>query len=300
MGRGMTEERFDGAVAIVTGSSSGIGTRSPACCRPPAPPSCSSPAPPNGSPPSRQTCRDRRWCWPATCPTREFCADVAERTASDYGRIDILVSNAGIYVPGDLAATDLSAVEQLVGVNVFGAMAVVRTVLPTMLEAGRGDIVMTSSVSGHQAIHWEPVYSASKHAVQAFTHGVRRQLAGSGVRIGAIAPGKVLNELWGYDENSDTSTEVDDATGITDADVADAVHYMLTRPRHVTIRDLCCSLPRRRFERSSHCPSQCCPERLTAGIDVADIGCGSGHAVNLLAAVFPASRFVGFDFAEDP
>ena len=148
------------------------------------------------------------------------------------------MSNAGIYVPGDLAATDLSAIEQLVGVNVFGAMAVVRTVLPTMLEAGRGDIVMTSSVSGHQAIHWEPVYSASKHAVQAFTHGVRRQLAGRGVRIGAIAPGKVLNELWGYDDSSDTSTEVDDATGITDADVADAVHYMLTRPRHVTIRDL--------------------------------------------------------------
>jgi ribitol 2-dehydrogenase len=60
----------------------------------------------------------------------------------------------------------------------------------------------------------------------------------AGVRIGAIAPGKALNELWGYDKNSDTSAEVDNGSGITDADVADAVHYMLTRPRHVTIHDL--------------------------------------------------------------
>ena len=234
----MTEERFDGAVAIVTGSSSGIGR---AIAR------MLSAAGATVVLVARTA--ERLAAVAADLPgpslvlagdvsDAQFCADVAERTASDYGRIDILVSNAGIYLPGDLAATDLSAVEQLVGVNVFGAMAVVRTVLPTMLEAGRGDIVMTSSVSGHQAIHWEPVYSASKHAVQAFTHGVRRQLAGRGVRIGAIAPGKVLNELWGYDESSDTSTEVDNATGITDADVADAVHYMLTRPRHVTIRDL--------------------------------------------------------------
>jgi ribitol 2-dehydrogenase len=234
----MTEQRFDRAVAIVTGSSSGIGR---AIAR------MLSSAGATVVLVARNA--ERLAAVAANLPgpslvlagdlsDAQFCGDVAERTASDYGRIDILVSNAGIYVPGDFAATDLGAVEQLVGVNVFGAMAVVRTVLPTMLEAGRGDIVMTSSVSGHQAIYWEPVYSASKHAVQAFTHGVRRQLAGSGVRIGAIAPGKVLNELWGYDESSDTSSEVDNATGITDADVADAVHFMLTRPRHVTIRDL--------------------------------------------------------------
>ena len=234
----MTEERFDGAVAIVTGSSSGIGR---AIAR------MLSAGGATVVLVARTAERLAAVAGDLPGPSlvlagdvsdAQFCGDVAERTANEYGGIDILVSNAGIYLPGDLAATDLSAVEQLVGVNVFGAMAIVRTVLPTMLEAGRGDIVMTSSVSGHQAIHWEPVYSASKHAVQAFTHGVRRQLAGRGVRIGAIAPGKVLNELWGYDENSDTSTEVDNATGITDADVADAVHYMLTRPRHVTIRDL--------------------------------------------------------------
>lgn len=175
---------------------------------------------------------------PGDVSDASLCAEVAERTIDEFGGIDMLLSNAGIYVPGEFATTDLGAVEELVGVNVFGAMAIVRTVLPTMLAAGSGDIVMTSSVSGHQSIHWEPVYSASKHAVQAFTHGVRRQLVGTGVRIGAVAPGMVLNELWGYDELSDTADQVASGAGITDTDVADAVQFMLTRPRHVTIRDL--------------------------------------------------------------
>ncbi|TAJ50123.1 MAG: SDR family oxidoreductase [Herbiconiux sp.] len=169
----------------------------------------------------------------------EFDHDVIAATIERFGRIDILLSNAGLYVPGDFAEADLGAVRELLSVNVFGAMAIVREALPHMLAAGSGDILMTSSVSGHQAIHWEPVYSASKHAIQSFTHGVRRQLVGTGVRLGEIAPGVVLNELWGIDEEADDSTpRLEDATGIRSDDVAEAVLFMLTRPRHVNIRDL--------------------------------------------------------------
>lgn len=169
----------------------------------------------------------------------DFDRAVIEATLERFGRIDILLSNAGLYVPGDFAEADLGAVRELLSVNVFGAMAIVREALPHMLAAGTGDILMTSSVSGHQAIHWEPVYSASKHAIQSFTHGVRRQLVGTGVRIGEIAPGVVLNELWGIDEEADDTTpRLENATGIRSDDVAEAVLFMLTRPRHVTIRDL--------------------------------------------------------------
>ena len=66
----------------------------------------------------------------------------------------------------------------------------------------RCDVIVTSSISGHIAIPWEPVYSATKHAVQSFVHGVRRQVSAHNVRVGAVAPGMVLNELWGLtDEN---------------------------------------------------------------------------------------------------
>jgi ribitol 2-dehydrogenase len=168
----------------------------------------------------------------------EFSAIIVAQTLETFGGIDILLSNAGLYVPGDFASTDLVAVRDLISVNVFGAIAIVREALPHMIAAGSGDIIMTSSVSGHQAIHWEPVYSASKHAVQSFTHGVRRQLVGTGVRMGEIAPGVVLNELWGIAEDTKTESDIEQAIGITSEDVADAVLYMLTRPRHVNIRDL--------------------------------------------------------------
>ncbi len=101
-----------------------------------------------------------------------------------------------------------------------------------------GDIIVTSSVSGHQAIPWEPVYSASKHAVQAFVHGVRRQLVGSGLRIGAVAPGIVLNDLWQVTSQAEIDAKVAAGEGIRSEDVAEAILFMLTRPRHVGIRDL--------------------------------------------------------------
>ncbi|MBO1901068.1 SDR family oxidoreductase [Leucobacter weissii] len=165
-------------------------------------------------------------------------AEILARAVERFGRVDIVLANAGLYLPGDFAAADLAAVRSLLDVNVFGVMAVVREALPAMIAEGGGDIVVTSSVSGHQAIHWEPVYSASKHALQSFTHGVRRQLVGTGVRIGAIAPGVVLNELWGVGESDEIAGKIAAAEGIESSDVAEAVLFMLTRPRHVNIRDL--------------------------------------------------------------
>jgi len=168
----------------------------------------------------------------------EFDRHAVDATMTHFGRIDVLLSNAGLYLSGDFADADLAAAEELLAVNVFGAISIVREALPHMRAAGTGDIIMTSSVSGYQAIHWEPVYSASKHAIQAFVHAVRRQLVGTGLRIGEIAPGVVLNELWGIDESNDTTPRLTDATGIRSEDVADGVLFMLTRPRHVNIRDL--------------------------------------------------------------
>ena len=82
------------------------------------------------------------------------------------------------------------------------------------------------------------MYSASKHAVQALVHGVRRQLVGSGVRIGSVAPGVVLNDLWKVTDADAVADGVAAGTGLRSQDVADAVVFMLTRPRHVGIRDL--------------------------------------------------------------
>lgn len=166
------------------------------------------------------------------------CRRIVEEALAGFGRVDLLLANAGLYLPGDLVDTPIEKIEDLIGINVTGTFALIREVLPLLIEQGSGDILVTSSVSGHQAIQWEPVYSASKHAVQAFVHGVRRQLVGSGVRICAIGPGRVMTELWGEFTPEQQAAEIAAGTSIEAAAVADAALFMLTRPRHVTIRDL--------------------------------------------------------------
>jgi ribitol 2-dehydrogenase len=163
---------------------------------------------------------------------------LVEATLAAHGRLDVLVANAGVYVQGDVWENDPAALAQLISTNVTGVIGVVQAALPGMIARGTGDVVVTSSVSGHQAIPWEPVYSASKHALQAFVHGVRQQLVGTGVRIMSVAPGVVLNDLWAVADEGQVADGVAAGTGMRSEDVADAVDFMLSRPRHVTVRDL--------------------------------------------------------------
>lgn len=162
----------------------------------------------------------------------------AEAALMAFGRIDILLPNAGLYVPGEVAVGDPAAWDAMLAVNVNAVFRLIRAILPSMIARGQGDIVVTSSISGHQAIQWEPVYSASKHAVQSFVHGLRRQVGGQGIRVGSVAPGIVLNELWGYDDPARIAEKVGAREGLRSEDVADAILFMLTRPPNVTIRDL--------------------------------------------------------------
>ena len=157
---------------------------------------------------------------------------------ADLGQLDILFANAGVYITGDIAGQDPGTWDQLLAINVNAVFRAVRAALPHMQARKSGDIIVTSSIAGHEALPMEPVYSASKHAINAFVHGLRRQLIPHNIRVGAVAPGTVLNELWGITDEADIARQVADRTGIRSEDVAEAVLFMLTRPPHVTIRDI--------------------------------------------------------------
>jgi ribitol 2-dehydrogenase len=159
-------------------------------------------------------------------------------TLGRYGRVDVLMANAGVYVPGLAAEGDPAEWDNMLAVNVNSVFRAVRAVLPHMIAQRSGDICVTSSIAGHQVMQSEPVYSAGKHALQAFVHAVRRQIAPHNIRIGAISPGTVLNELWGYKEKADIDRRLETHEGLRSEDVAEACLWMLTRPRHVTIRDI--------------------------------------------------------------
>lgn len=168
-------------------------------------------------------------------------ADVARmvaQTQERFGRIDVLFANAGIYIPGQVAEGDPDAWANLMNVNIDGVLRSVHTVLPAMMAQKSGDILITSSISGFIDIEWEPVYSASKHAIQGFVHTLRRQVAPHGIRVGAIAPGMVANELWGFTNPADIDQKVKERASLRSEDVAEAVVFMLSQPPHVTIRDL--------------------------------------------------------------
>lgn len=160
------------------------------------------------------------------------------RTIEHFGRVDVLFANAGVYIPGKIAEGDPDAWANLINVNVTGVMRCVHAVLPYMLEQHSGDILITSSISGFEDIQWEPIYSASKHAIQGLVHTLRRQVAPAGIRVGSIAPGMVANELWGIHTPEEVDQWVDRHASLRSEDVARAVVFMLSQPPHVTIRDL--------------------------------------------------------------
>ena len=154
------------------------------------------------------------------------------------GRLDIFHANAGSYVGGEVALGDPDAWDRMLNLNINAAFRTVHAVLPHMIERKSGDIIFTSSIAGLVPVVWEPIYTASKHAVQAFVHTVRRQVAPHGVRVGAVAPGPVITALL----NDWPKAKMDEALAagslMEAKEVAEAVIFMLTRPRNVTVRDL--------------------------------------------------------------
>lgn len=154
------------------------------------------------------------------------------------GQLDIFHANAGSYVGGDVHGGDPDAWDRMLNLNINAVFRCIHAVLPHMVERGTGDIVVTSSVAGFVPVVVEPVYTASKHAVQAFVHTLRRQVMKHGIRVGAVAPGPVVTALlddWPKDKLDDAMAK---GSLMQPVEVAEAVLFMLTRPPGVTVRDI--------------------------------------------------------------
>jgi ribitol 2-dehydrogenase len=154
------------------------------------------------------------------------------------GGLDIFHANAGAYIGGKVTDGDPDAWDRMLNLNVNAVFRCVHAVLPHMVAQKRGDIIVTSSVAGFVPVVWEPIYTASKFAVQAFVHTVRRQVARDGVRVGAVAPGPVVTALLDDWPKAKMEEALADGSLMQPEEVAAAVMFMLTRPKGVMIRDL--------------------------------------------------------------
>lgn len=166
------------------------------------------------------------------------CATLVPQVLERMGRIDIFHANAGIYVGGDLVDAEPEAIDRMVQLNVSAVMKNVRDVLRHMIPRATGDVIVTSSLAAHFPTPWEPVYAASKWAIDCFVQTTRRQVFKHGIRIGAISPGPVITSLLA-DWPADKLQEARDKGSLLEAaEVAEVVIFMLTRPRGMTIRDV--------------------------------------------------------------
>jgi ribitol 2-dehydrogenase len=168
----------------------------------------------------------------------ESCASLLTGVLAKAGQLDILHANAGTYIGGDLTETNLDAIDRMLNLNVNAVMKNVHTAAPHMIERGSGDIIVTSSVAGHFPVPWEPVYSASKWAMTCFVQTMRRQLLKHGIRVGSVSPGPVISALIADWPKENLPKAKETGALIEPKEVADAVIFMLTRPRNVTIRDV--------------------------------------------------------------
>ena len=154
------------------------------------------------------------------------------------GGLHIFHANAGAYVGGPVLDGNPDEWDRMLNLNINAAFRSVHAVLPHLVAQKSGDIIFTSSIAGIVPVVWEPIYTASKFAVQAFVHTTRRQLAVHGVRVGAVAPGPVVTALLDDWPKAKMDEALSSGSLMQPKEVADAVLFMLTRPRNVTIRDL--------------------------------------------------------------
>ncbi|EEW60608.1 SDR family oxidoreductase [Epibacterium sp. DP7N7-1] len=168
----------------------------------------------------------------------DSCNAMVPEILAKVGQIDILYCNAGAYIGGDLWQSDPAAIDRMLNLNVNAVMKNIQAVLPHMMQRKSGDIVVTNSIAGHYPAYWEPVYSGSKWAITSFMQGIRRQMIPYGVKVAQVSPGPVVSALLA-DWPEENLRKAKEAGALMDPEeVADALEFMLTRKRQVTVRDV--------------------------------------------------------------
>jgi NADP-dependent 3-hydroxy acid dehydrogenase YdfG len=151
-------------------------------------------------------------------------------TVERFGKLDILVANAGVGSYGPFLDLPAEELEEIIDVNVKGTLYAVRAALPHLLETGDGDIITLASEAGRRGFPHETVYCASKFAQVGFTRALDGELRERGVRCTNVCPGGVATD---FAMGRGRTPEMPELRGMMSAeDVAEVVLFVLTRPRN--------------------------------------------------------------------
>jgi NADP-dependent 3-hydroxy acid dehydrogenase YdfG len=246
-GRG---ETLDGTVALVTGASSGIGEATAVALAG------------MGAKVALVARRSERLEALATRLRAEgataevITADVTirpeaeravEQTVASLGRLDTLVNNAGVMLLGPVVGAPIEEWEQMVQINLLGLLYCTNAGLPHLLRAAEdgprqvADLVNISSVAGRETRSGSAVYNATKHGVGAFSDALRKEVTTRHVRVSIVEPGAVDTELASHNRpevQAAMRQRFGSIERLRAEDIADAIGYIVSRPRHVAINEI--------------------------------------------------------------
>jgi clavulanate-9-aldehyde reducatase len=166
-----------------------------------------------------------------------------ESAHSELGGLGILVNNAGVMLLGPVEGADTEDWRRMVEVNVLGLLYTTHAALPLMRDGGGGDIVNVSSVAGRRADAGAAVYNLTKFGVCGFSEALRQEALHSKIRVTSVEPGHVETELQGHNRNPAVQRVLERAaerigTPLTAGDIARAIAYAVSQPRHVSLNEL--------------------------------------------------------------
>ena len=176
---------------------------------------------------------------------QEQAADAVARAVAELGRLDTLINNAGVMLLGPVAGAPLSEWQRMVDLNVLGLLYCAHAALPHLLQAAQdaprqvADMVNISSVAGRAARNGNGVYSLTKFGIGAFSESLRQELAGRYVRVSLVEPGATATELASHNR-PEILESIRSQLGqrMQAEDIADAIGYVVTRPRHVAVNEM--------------------------------------------------------------
>jgi NADP-dependent 3-hydroxy acid dehydrogenase YdfG len=243
-------QRLDGTVALVTGASSGIGEATAIAL-----------AAQGASVALAARRKDRLDALAASIredggtalvleadvTDQQQAADTIERVVAELGRLDTLVNNAGVMLLGPAVGAPLSEWQRMVELNVLGLLYCAHAALPHLLQSaqssprGVADMVNISSVAGRVARNGSGVYNATKHGVGAFSEALRQEVTRRHVRVSLVEPGAVETELASHNREEiqeGMRQRFASMERMKAEDIADAIAYIVTRPRHVAVNEM--------------------------------------------------------------
>ncbi len=173
---------------------------------------------------------------------REEVKKAIESLPKEFSDIDVLVNNAGnAHGLDPIQSGSLDDWDAMIDINVKGLLYVSREIIPKMVERGSGHIINIGSLAGKEVYPNGNVYSASKHAVDALNQGMRMDLNGKGIRVGAINPGLVetaFSDVRFKGDSKRAKSVYEGYQPLRPEDIAELVVFVVTRPAHVNIADL--------------------------------------------------------------